>query len=50
MGLKETTPDSIDSRDCNADQQILPVTAAPAIDAFMIVRPQIIFFQQNYFD
>ena len=49
-GLKETTPDSIESRDRNADQQILPVTAAPAIDAFMIVRPQIIFFQQNYFD
>ena len=28
----------------------MPVTAIPAIDAFVTVRPQIIFFQQNYFD
>ena len=26
------------------------MTAAPTIDAFVTVRPQIIFFQQNYFD
>ena len=46
---KETTPDSTESRDHNADQQNLSVTATPDIDAFVIVRPQIIFFQQNYF-
>ena len=50
MGQKETTPDSTESRDHNADQQNLPVTTTPAIDAFVTVRPQIIFFQQNYFD
>ena len=50
VGQKETTPDSTESRDRNADQQNLPVTAMPAIDTFVIVRPQIIFFQQNYFD
>ena len=45
MGQKKTTPDSTKSRDHNADQQNLPVTAAPAIDALVTVRPQIIFFQ-----
>ena len=50
MGQKKATPDSTESRDHNADQQNLPVTAVPAIDAFVTVRPQIIFFQQNYFD
>ena len=50
MGQKKTTPDSTKSRDHNADQQNLPVTAAPAIDALVTVRPQIIIFQQNYFD
>ena len=33
-----------------ADQQNLPVTAVPTIDAFVTVKPQISFFQQNYFD
>ena len=47
---KRTTPDSTKSRDRNADQQNLPVTTVQTIDAFMTVRPQIIFFQQNYFD
>ena len=50
VGQKKATQDSTKSRDHNADQQNLPVTAAPAIDAFVTVRPQIIFFQQNYFD
>ena len=49
-GQKKATPDSTKSRDRNTNQQNLPVTAAPAIDAFVTVRPQIIFFQQNYFD
>ena len=38
------------TRDHEADQQILSVTAAPNIDALLTVRPQITFFQQNYFD
>ena len=50
MGQKQTTPDSTESRDHEEDQHNLPVTAAPIIDAFVTVRPQIIFFQQNYFD
>ena len=50
VGHKKRTPDSTKSRDCNADQQNLPMTAVPTIDAFVTVRPQIIFFQQNYFD
>ena len=49
-GQQKTISDSTKSRDHNADQQNLQVTAAPAIDAFVTVRPQIIFFQQNYFD
>ena len=50
MKQKETTPDSTDSRDCNADQQNFPVTATPTIDTFVTVRSQIILFQQSYFD
>ena len=50
MGQKKTTPDSTESRDHDADEQNLPVTATPTIDAFVTIRPQIIFFQQNYFD
>ena len=49
-GQKKTTPDPTKSRDHDADQQNLPATATPTIDAFVTVRPQIIFFQQNYFD
>ena len=49
-GQQKTTLDSIKSRDCNADQQYLPVTTVPAIDTFVTVRPQITFFQQNYID
>ena len=48
-GQQNATPDSTKSRDRNADQQYLPVTTSPAIDAFVTVRPQITFFQQNYF-
>ena len=50
MGQKLTTLDSTQSRDHKEDQQNLPVTATPIIDAFVTVRPQNIFFQQNYFD
>ena len=50
IGQKKTAPDSTKSRDCEADQQILPVTTAPDIDVFLTVRPQITFFQQNHFD
>ena len=46
----KTAPDSTKSRDHQRDQQILPVTPAPDIDVFLTVRPQITFFQQNYFD
>ena len=49
-GQKKTVVDSTESRDYNRDQQILPVTTAPDIDSFLTVRPQITFFQQNYFD
>ena len=49
-GQQKTAPHSTKNRDHNADQQNLPVTTAPAIDAFVTVRPQITFFQQNYFD
>ena len=50
VGQKETIPDSTQSRDSQTDQQILPVTFAPDIDALLTVRPQITFLQQNHFD
>ena len=49
-GQKKTAPDSTKSRDCNTDEQLLSVTNTPDIDAFLTVRSQIIFFQQNHFD
>ena len=49
-GQRKTALDSTKIRDCNTDQQILPVTTAPDTDAFLTVRPQITFFQQNNFD
>ena len=49
-GQKKTASDSTESRDHNADQQLLSVTNASDIDAFLTVRPQITFFQQNHFD
>ena len=50
VGQKKTASDSTKSRDCKADQQILPVTSAPDIDTLLTVRPQITFLQQNHFD
>ena len=50
MGQKLQTPDSTQSRDCEEDQLNLPLTATPTTDAYLTVRPQIIFFQQYYFD
>ena len=50
VGQKLQTPDFTQSRDHQEDQQTLPVTAVPTIDAFVTVRPQIIFFQLNYLD
>ena len=47
MGQKKTTPDSTKSRDHDEDQQNLPVTATPTIDAFVTVRPQIIYLQHQ---
>ena len=49
-GQKKTVLDSTESRDHNGDQQTLPITTAPVIDVFLTVRPEITFFQQNYFD
>ena len=49
-GQKLTTLDSTQSRDHEEDQQNLPVTAAPTIDAYVAVKLQIIFIQQNYFN
>ena len=49
-GQKKPAPDSTESRDHEADQQILPVTCAPDIDALLTVRSQITFLQQNHFD
>ena len=49
-GQKKIAPDSTESRDHNADQQILPVTTLSDIDTFLTVSPQITFFQQNNFD
>ena len=50
MGQKLQTPDSTQSRDCKEDQLNLPMTAVPIIEAYLTVRPQIVLFQQNYFD
>ena len=50
MGQKKPTLDSTKSRDHEEYQHNLPVTAMPTIDALVTVRPQIIFFQQSYFD
>ena len=50
MEQKLQIPDSTQSRDCEEDQPNLPVTAMPAIQSYLTVIPQIVFFQQNYFD
>ena len=49
-GQKKTALDFTESRDHDADQQLLPITNAPDIDTFLTVRSQITFFQQNHFD
>ena len=49
-GQKLQTPDSTQSRDHEEDQLNLPVTAVPTTDAYLTVRQQIVFSQQNYFD
>ena len=36
-GQKKTALDSTKNRDCNSDHQLLPVTNAPDIDAFLTV-------------
>ena len=49
-GHKLQIIDSTQSRDHDEDQINLPVTATPTIDTYLTVRPQIVLFQQNYFD
>ena len=44
MGHQLQIPDSTQSRDCKEDQLNLPVTAAPTIEAYLTVRPQIVLF------
>ena len=50
MGHQLQIPDSTQSRDREEDQINLPVAATPTIDTYLTVRPQIVLFQQNYFD
>ena len=45
--LKETTPDSTQSRDQQLDQQTLPETPAPDTEVLITVRPQINFLWHN---
>ena len=47
IGQKETTLDSTQSRDHQADQQILPEIFAPVTDVLLTARPQITFLQHN---
>ena len=49
-GQKETTPDSTQSRDHQADQQILPEIFVPDTDVLLTARPQITFLQYNNID
>ena len=42
--------DSTQKRDHKEDYINLPMTAALTIDTYLTVRPQIVLFQQNYFD
>ena len=50
LGHNLQIPDSTQSRDCEEDHINLPVTDAPTIDIYVMVRPQIILFQQNPFE
>ena len=42
--------DSTQSRECEEDHKNLPVTDTPTIDTYVMVRLQIVLFQQNYFE
>ena len=46
----DTSYKYLEYRDCEEDQKTLPVMAAPAIDMYLTVRPQIVLFHQNYLD
>ena len=50
IGQKETTLDSTQSRDCQAEQQIFPEIFAPDTDVILTARPQITFLQYNDID
>ena len=50
ISQKETTLDSTQSRDCQADQQILPEIFVPDTDVLLTARPQITFLQYNDID
>ena len=43
-------PDSTQSRDYEEDHINLPVTDVLTVDTYLMVRPQIVLFQQNYFE
>ena len=47
---KETTPDSTQSRGCQADQHILPKLFTADTDVLLTVRSQITFLQHNGLD
>ena len=47
---KKTALDSTESRNHNADQQILPVISTLDIDTLLTVRQQITFLQKDHFD
>ena len=49
-GLNLQILGSTQSRDCKEDHINLPVTAALTVDTYLTVRPQIVLFQQNYFE
>ena len=48
MGHNLEIPDSTQSRDHKEDHIHLPMTDAPTIDTYVMVRPQIVLFQQNF--
>ena len=43
-------PDSTQSRDHKEDHINLPMTDAPTVDTYLMVRLQIVLFQQNCFE
>ena len=50
MGHNLQIPDSTQSRDCEEDHINFPVTDMPTIDTYLMIRLQIVLFQQNYFE